>query len=113
VISKVWLKDLKLGGSIMSFEKNNEITISIPKNFAVEEASNFRLAANNFIKEGKKNFILDFSDCIFIDSTGLGVLVAVYKKCTELDGYLKLKTLNDQVLKIFKLTRLDKIFEII
>lgn len=97
----------------MTDEKNKEIVISIPTSFAVEEAANFRSMANNYIKEGNKNFILDFRECTFIDSTGLGVLVAVYKKCAELNGHLKLKTLNDQVLKIFKLTRLDRVFEIL
>jgi anti-sigma B factor antagonist len=94
-------------------EKNKEILICIPKNFAIEEAAIFRLTANNYLNEGKINIILDFRECTFIDSTGLGVLVAVYKKCAELNGHLKLKGLNDQVLKVFKLTRLDRVFDII
>lgn len=94
-------------------EKNREIVISMPTNFTTEEAAIFRTDVNNYIKEGKSEIILDFMGCTFIDSTGLGVLVAVYKKCIELNGHLKLKSLNDHVLKVFKLTRLDKVFEII
>ncbi len=90
----------------------NEIKISMPENFAVDEAAEFRQNMNNFIDEGNKNFVLNFNSCIFIDSTGLGVLVGIYKKCVELNGSLTLNSINPKVMKIFELTRLDKVFEI-
>ncbi|KOF57644.1 MULTISPECIES: STAS domain-containing protein [Clostridium] len=87
--------------------------ITIPENFSVEEASEYRKKLNELVEAGEKNFTLDFSKCTFIDSTGLGVLVNVYKKCTELNGTFILSSItNPQVLKIFKLTRLDKVFKI-
>lgn len=90
----------------------NEIRISIPENFAVDEAAEFRQNMNNLISEGKKDFILNFNNCTFIDSTGLGVLVGIYKKCDEINGSLILNSINPKVMKIFKLTRLDNVFEI-
>lgn len=90
----------------------NEIRISMPENFAVDEAAEFRQNMNNLISEGKKNFILNFNGCTFIDSTGLGVLVGIYKKCDEINGSLILNSINPKVMKIFKLTRLDNVFEI-
>ncbi|ABR32855.1 MULTISPECIES: STAS domain-containing protein [Clostridium] len=86
--------------------------ISIPKDFVVDEVANFRVKVNKLIDEGQKNFIFNFNDCNFIDSTGLGALVAVYKKCAEKNGSIKLKGLKPEVEKLFKLTRLDKVFEI-
>lgn len=88
------------------------IVINIPKNFIVEEVGNFRKEINKLLENGNKNFILDFSQCDYVDSTGLGAFVAVYKKCKENGGSIKLKSLNSTVEKIFKLTRLDKVFEI-
>ncbi len=90
----------------------NEIKISMPENFAVDEAAEFRQNMNNFIDEGNKNFVLNFNNCIFIDSTGLGVLVGIYKKCVELNGSITLSSVNPKIIKIFELTRLDKVFEI-
>ncbi|MFL0252443.1 STAS domain-containing protein [Clostridium neuense] len=88
--------------------------IIIPENFSVEEASEYRKKLNDLIENGEKNLTLDFSKCTFIDSTGLGVLVSVYKRCNELNGTFVLHSItNPQVLKIFKLTRLDKVFKII
>lgn len=87
--------------------------ISIPKDFVVDEVANFRVKVNKLIDEGQKNFIFNFNDCNFIDSTGLGALVAVYKKCAEKNGSIKLKGLKPEVEKLFKLTRLDKVFEFV
>lgn len=90
----------------------NEFKIEIPENFAVDEADELREKFNYLMKDGEKNFALDFRKCTFIDSTGLGVLVSVYKKCKSINGSIKLYSINEQVMKIFSMTRLDKIFEI-
>lgn len=91
--------------------ENNNV-IKIPKDFIVDEVATFRLEINKLLEEGQKNYIFDFSSCDFIDSTGLGALVAIYKKCKEKSGSIKLKSLKPEVEKLFKLTRLDKVFEI-
>jgi len=90
----------------------NELNILMPENFAVDEAAEFREKINNLMSQGEKHFALNFSNCIFVDSTGLGVLVGIYKKCTELNGSLKLHSINSEVMKIFNLTRLDRVFQI-
>jgi len=87
-------------------------TIMIPENFAVDEATVLRERMLNMVQNGKKDLLLDFSRCSFIDSTGLGVLVSIYKRTCENRGTFKLQGVNENVMKIFKLTRLDKVFEI-
>ena len=90
----------------------NNVIINIPKDFVVDEVATFRIKINKLIEDGQKNFIFNFSQCDFIDSTGLGALVSIYKKCAEKGGSIKLKSLKPEVEKLFKLTRLDKVFEI-
>ncbi|SHJ96990.1 STAS domain-containing protein [Paramaledivibacter caminithermalis] len=53
-------------------------SILIPENFAVDEASEFREKLIKLTDKGEKYFSLDFSNCSFIDSTGLGVIVSIY-----------------------------------
>ena len=89
-----------------------DIIMNIPTNFVVDEVATFRIQINKLIEEGNRNFIFNFSECNFIDSTGLGALVSIYKKCVEKGGSIKLKTLKPDVEKLLKLTRLDKVFEI-
>lgn len=86
--------------------------IDIPKDFVVDEVAALRTKINKLIEEGQKNFTFNFSQCDFIDSTGLGALVSIYKKCDEKGGSVNLKSLKPDVEKLFKLTRLDKVFEI-
>ncbi len=88
------------------------LNLIMPENFAVEEAAEFRKKINDMMIEGKKRFILNFSNCTFIDSTGLGVLVGIYKRCKELNGSLELHAIHPRVMKVFELTRLDQVFEI-
>ena len=90
----------------------DSLNIDIPKDFSVEAAADFRLKINEYIENGVVDFIFNFSECTFIDSTGLGVLVSIYKKCAERNGKLKLLSLRPEVRKLFKLTRLDRVFEI-
>ena len=99
---------------MMSATKNSsgEKTIFITKNLAIEEAGDLREELYKLINDGTTNLSLNFRDCNFIDSTGLGVMVAVYKRCVELGGSMKLYSLKPQVMKLFNLTRLDKVFEI-
>lgn len=54
--------------------------MTLPNKLTVEKTSDFRKEAYRLLEKGEKNFIVDFSECDFIDSTGLGVLVSFYKK---------------------------------
>lgn len=90
----------------------NNIVLDIPKSFVVDEVVNFRNEINKLIDEGKIDFIFNFSECNFVDSTGLGAIVAIYKKCVEKNGSVRIKSLKPEVEKLFKRTRLDKVFEI-
>ncbi len=87
--------------------------IKMPEQFSVTEAANFREMTYNILKREAVSFELDFSGCSFIDSTGLGVLVGLYKKCSEQGSHMILKHLSTDVRKIFSMTRLDQIFTII
>ncbi|MBY0010690.1 STAS domain-containing protein [Paenibacillus typhae] len=85
----------------------------MPAMFSVEEASAFRDTVKTYISSGQTSFVLDFKNCTFIDSTGLGVIVSLYKKCAENGGTIRLRSLHPNVYKIFELTRLTNVFEII
>lgn len=87
--------------------------IKMPEQFSVTEEANFREMTYNILKREAVSFELDFSGCSFIDSTGLGVLVGLYKKCSEQGSHMILKHLSADVRKIFSMTRLDQIFTII
>lgn len=85
----------------------------IGENFSIEEAALVREESYSKLAQGEKDIILDFANCEFIDSTGLGVLVGLYKKCQERDASMILENITERVYKVFKMTRLDNVFDIL
>lgn len=64
------------------------------------------------IDKGKRKFVIDFSKSLYVDSSGLGVLISISKKIDEQDGELRLASLNRGLCTLFELTKLDTLFEI-
>lgn len=78
------------------------------------EASNvmdFREAVMGLLKEGDK-VALDLGKVNFMDSSGLGAIVALGKRVAEGEGELKLAGITPQVRMVFELTCLHQAFEI-
>ena len=59
------------------------------------------------------NLVLDFCNVEFLSSSALGLLIRVSKKVYESNGQLRLCGIADSIMQIFKITRLDKIFQIL
>ena len=56
--------------------------------------------------------ICDINDIDYIDSTGLGCLVGSLYRVHNNDGKFFLVTDNPQIIKVFEITGLDKVFTI-
>lgn len=64
------------------------------------------------IEAGTRKVVVDFTGTGYIDSSGLGVLVSLAKRLRELGGDLRLAGLNEDLLTLFELTKLDSLFQI-
>ncbi len=65
----------------------------------------------NLIDEKECRFmVLDFSSVRFLSSQTLGMLLKLHKKLSDKSGWMGLAGLKPELKKIFKLTRLDRIF---
>jgi len=60
----------------------------------------------------EERVILDFRNVKFMSSSMLGKLVQVHKKAVEFNAKLKLCNIDPQIRQVFKITRLDKLFDI-
>jgi anti-sigma B factor antagonist len=62
---------------------------------------------------GTRLVVVDLSDVTFVDSTGLGVLVAALRRFQHDDGPgLRLVVNRPQILKVFEVTGLKELFPI-
>ncbi len=64
------------------------------------------------IEAGCARVVVDLEEVEFIDSSGLGVLVGGLRRAKERDGTIRLVCTRDNILKIFRITGLDKVFAI-
>jgi anti-anti-sigma factor len=64
------------------------------------------------IEAGNANLILNMRGVDYIDSTGLGTLVVGLKRATERGGGIRIICSNEQILKVFSMTGLVKVFSI-
>jgi anti-sigma B factor antagonist len=62
--------------------------------------------------DGPVNLIIDFVNVRFLSSAVLGLLIRVSKRVNERKGKLKLCGIGTRIFEIFKITRLDEIFDI-
>lgn len=74
-------------------------------------AIQFKERMRDFVQTGATRVILDLSSVAFLDSSGLGAVVAVMKLMGP-DRQLELAGLTPTVEKVFRLTRMDSVFTI-
>lgn len=91
----------------------NTTRIPLPQHFSVEEAAQFREDTYSTLARGATVFEIDFKNCQFIDSTGLGVLVSLYKRCKENNSDMVLYSMNSNIYHLFEMTNLTQVFDIV
>jgi len=67
---------------------------------------------HTLIEEGKRRVLLDMADVTFLDSTGLGTLVAGYATFEKSGGRLKLMNLSPKVAELLNITKLYIVFDV-
>jgi anti-sigma B factor antagonist len=71
-----------------------------------------RPLVEDLVAEKRASIVVDLSSLRLIDSSGVGVIVSLFKRCKAYGGALKVEGLRDQPLTIFKLLRLDRVFNL-
>ena len=88
--------------------------VQLPARLSILEAVAFKETLQQLCKQGLpcQKIVLDFSQTIFIDSSGLGALVSNFKAARELGIDLVLRDLHPQVMSVLTMTSLDEVFTI-
>jgi anti-sigma B factor antagonist len=96
-------------GTDVTIATFNDLTILDEQQIRELETELLAIIANS----GEKRLILDFVNVQFMSSAFLGLLVKVHKRVIEAGGHLQLYNLDPNLYKIFEITRLTKVFDII
>lgn len=61
---------------------------------------------------GKLRIVMDYSDVEFVSSAGLGAMITTSKAAGDVGGKMVLTGINENVMQVMKLTRLDRLLTI-
>lgn len=87
--------------------------IKIEGNIALDGVGEVKSFVKQFLEdETIKKVIINFEKVHFIDSSGIGLIVSIFKTLQQRGAKLGLSNLSKKNCEIFNMTRLDKILSI-
>lgn len=97
----------------MNFDSENlDATTAVirPKGrLTMVSTSGLRSIVAETVAGGRNHLVVDLSETDFIDSSGLGALVAGLKSARQAGGDLRIALPSDQVRTVLELTNLDRV----
>jgi anti-sigma B factor antagonist len=89
------------------------VRISDVQQLGATNANAFRHWVRKSLSDAHKNIEIDLSEATFLDSCGLGALVALHKTVRGRGGSLRLLNPQPSVQQLLDLTRLNLVFEVV
>jgi anti-sigma B factor antagonist len=91
-------------GDVLIVDASGRLTLG-------ESTSTLRKKMRELVDGGSRQIVLNMADVTYIDSSGIGELVAAYTTVTAAGGKLKLLNLAKRVHELLNITKLYTIFE--
>jgi anti-sigma B factor antagonist len=99
----------------MNYSREDEAdltTLHIRGELDALSAGELRPLLDRVVEEGRRNVTVDLAQLRLVDSSGVGALVSLYKRVRASGGQVSFINVTSQPLVIFKLLRLDVVFEL-
>ncbi len=77
-----------------------------------DDTSALRSKVKSLVGDGVRKIILDLGDLQWMNSSGLGVMVAAVSTVKGADGVLKVARTPERIHSLFRITRLEQVFDI-
>jgi anti-sigma B factor antagonist len=89
---------------------SDETRVQVRGMLDVNTAPGLAELVDEIIAERRTKVVVDLAELDIIDSSGVAVLVKLYKGVRGVGGQVQVTGARDQPLAIFKLLRMDKVF---
>ena len=93
-------------------EENNTTKVKLKGDMYMEQVDELLDVFNSIIEKGPSLVIIDVSELKSITSSGIGKIVLLYKGLQKKGGKVKIVGVNETIMQIFKIVKLDKLIEI-
>jgi anti-sigma B factor antagonist len=110
---------------VMSSEPIPPVSVITEKDVRIVEFTNNKILDEGNIAEigvtlnalidevERPKLLLDFSNVDHLSSAALGMLINCNNRVKQKNGQLRLANIKDQILEVFKITKLNKLFHIL
>lgn len=98
--------------SLTEHAVENHLVLEVRGEVDVHTASQLRDRLIQVLDAGHSSVVVDLSWLSFIDSTGLGALVAARNHALAATASLRLVCKTERLLKVFRITGLHEVFDI-
>ena len=88
----------------------SELVLKLGGQLDALSASELLPTIDKIISEKRAMIVVELSELELIDSSGVAAIVALYKRSRAVGSKLRVIGARDQPLAIFKLLRMDKVF---
>ncbi|MDM7913644.1 MAG: STAS domain-containing protein [Candidatus Eisenbacteria bacterium] len=94
-------------------EKRGDVHILTPKKdlSGGEETRELERAIQEILTQGPPHIIIDLGKVSYVNSAGLGSLVAAHTSCRNREGWLRLARIGKRINSVFLITKLSFVFE--
>lgn len=98
--------------NITRVDSGDATTVLLTGKLDVLTAPEMAPLIDDLIAEKRHHVVVDLSGLELIDSSGVAAIVGLYKRIRHEGGDVKVSGARDQPLAIFKLLRMDKVFNL-
>src|SRR5687768_8954887 len=98
--------------SLSTYDSGDHTVLEVGGEVDVYTAPRLRERLVELVEQGSHHIVVDLSRVEFLDSTGLGVLVGALKRLRVVNGTFGLVCAHERLLKIFRITALDRVFSL-
>jgi anti-sigma B factor antagonist len=98
--------------NIDKHQNDKEILIHVAGEIDAYTAPKLREELLSLAEEGNKTMVVNLKDVTYLDSTGLGVFVGLFKELSKNNGELKLIQLSNRLYRLFEITGLSNIMNL-
>ncbi len=92
------------------YDKEKFFLIEVKGDLDIYSEDEFRSFIEKEIEGADKDMVIDIKDLDYLDSTGLGLFMKIYKIAKEKDKTVSIINPKENILKLFKITDLTDVF---
>ncbi len=87
------------------------VIVRVGKSLIFSNADAFKQACLDEVRDGARNFILDFSETSILDSTGLGAIFSLHKQVRLRKGEVVFASVSPPVQIVIQMTGIHRVFQ--